>query len=64
MFIFEKKVNLHLRGLSVKPGGYATNMVKTFDDHFGVVKRQQLPATADIQEFDGSNTVLAEDAAI
>ena len=36
-------------GLSVKPGSYATNMVKTFEDYFGVVRRQRVPATCDIR---------------
>ena len=51
-------------GLSVKPGSYATNMVKTFEDHFGPVKRQRLPATADIQDYDGSSTIPQQDAAV
>ena len=51
-------------GLSMKPGSCATNMVKTFEDHLGVVKRQRLPATSDIQDFDGSSRVPPEDAAI
>ena len=50
-------------GLS-KPGSYATNMVKTFEDHFGSVKRQRLPATADVQDFDGSSAATQQDAAI
>ncbi|CAK9043853.1 Copia protein, partial [Durusdinium trenchii] len=43
-------------GLLVKPGGYAANMVKTFEDYFGPVRRQRIPATADIQDYDGSST--------
>ena len=51
-------------GLLVKPGGYAANMVKTFEDYFGPVRRQRIPATADIQDYDGSSTVPPEQAAI
>ena len=46
-------------GLLVKPGQYATKMIKTFEDKYGSVRQQRLPATSDIQDADGSNVVAA-----
>ena len=64
-FSFLKRKYIHTaEGLLVKPGGYAANMVKTFEDYFGPVRRQRVPATADVQDFDGSSTVPQEQAAI
>ena len=51
-------------GLLVRPGQYATKMIKAFEDKYGLVRKQRLPATTDIQDADGSNVVPQEDAAI
>ena len=51
-------------GLLVRPGQYATKMIKAFEDKYGPVRKQRLPATAEIQDADGSNVAPQEDAAI
>ena len=51
-------------GLLIKPGQYASNIIKTYEDHFGPARKQKLPATSDIQDADGSNLASPEDAAI
>ena len=64
-FSFLKRKYIYTtEGLLIKPGGYAASMVKTFEDYFGVVRRQRVPATSDIQDFDGSSTVPPQQAAI
>ena len=51
-------------GVLVKPGQYAANVVKTFEEVYGEVKRQKLPCAAEIQELDTSNLITPQDAAI
>ena len=56
-------------GLLIKPGQYASNIIKTetYEDQFGPARRQKLPATSDIQDIrdiDGSNLASPENAAI
>ena len=64
-FSFLKRKYIYIpEGLLVRPGQYATRMIKTFEDKYGPVRRQRLPATSDIQDADGSNAVPYEDASI
>ena len=60
----KRKYEVVEEGMLVKPGQYAANMVKTFEEVYGEVKRQKLPCTAEIQEFDTSNLITPQDAAI
>ena len=48
----------------VKPGQYAANMIKTFEEVYGEMKRQKLLCAAEIQELDASNLIAPQDAAI
>ena len=64
-FAFLKRKYIYVpEGLLVKPGQYATKMIKTFEDKYGPVRRQRLPATSDIQDADGSNVVAPEHASV
>lgn len=58
----KRKYTLTAEGLAVRPGGYAANVVKTFEDQFGPVQKQRLPATADMQDLGGSSTVSSQEA--
>ena len=48
----------------MRPGQYATKMIKALEDKYGPARKQRLPATAEIQDADGSNVVPQEDAAV
>ena len=64
-FSFLKRKYIYVpEGLLVRPGQYATRMIKTFEDKYGPVRKQRLPATSDIQDADGSNVVPHEDASV
>ena len=64
-FSFLKRKYIYVEdGLLIKPGQYAANIIKTYEDHFGPARKQKLPATSDIQDADGSNLASPEDAAI
>ena len=60
----KRKYEVVDEGLLVKPGQYAANMIKTFEEVYGEVKRQKLPCTAEIQELDTSDLITPQDAAI
>ena len=64
-FSFLKRKYIYVEDdLLIKPGQYASNVIKTYEDHFGPARKQKLPATSDIQDADGSNLASPEDAAI
>ena len=64
-FSFLKRKYIYVpEGLLVRPGQYATRMIKTFEDNYGPVRKQRLPATSDIQDADGTNAVPHEDASV
>ena len=60
----KRKYTYVAEGLLVRPGQYAMKMIKAFEDKYGPVRKQRLPATTEIQDADGSNVVPQEDAAI
>ena len=62
-FSFLKRTyKLTPESLLVKPGQYASKMIALFEDTYGKVKRQRLPASADIQDADSSNLVGPQEA--
>ena len=64
-FSFLKRKYVYVEdGLLIKPGQYASIIIKTYEDHFGPARKQKLPATSGIQDADGSNLASPEDAAI
>ena len=46
----------------MKPGQYASKMIALFEETFGQVKKQRIPASADIQDADSSNLVGYQEA--
>ena len=62
-FSFLKRTyKLTPEGLLVKPGQYARKMIALFEETFGQVKKQRIPASADIQDANSSNLVGYQEA--
>ena len=51
-------------GIVVKPGNYIPKMLEAFEEHFGMVRVQQIPADSGIQVQDNSQELNGSDATV